>query len=146
MSSLSLVTLGVADLDRSVAFYTALGWRRSSASVEGTVAFMRGGTVVLSLYGREDLARDAGVPMPVTGHAAPISLAMNVASVAGVDAALATAAGAGGRVVRAGHRTAWGGYIGYALDPDGHVWEFAHNPGFGLLDDGRVVLPDDQQA
>jgi predicted lactoylglutathione lyase len=142
MPTVSLVTLGVADLERSTAFYAALGWQRSPVSVEGTVAFMQGSTIVLSLYGRDDLAADAGVAMPVTGHAAPISLAVNVSSEADVDAALATAASAGGRVVRSAYPTEWGGYIGYVADPDGHLWEFAHNPGFGLLDDGRVVLPD----
>lgn len=142
MPTISLVTLGVTDLDRSTAFYAALGWRRSPVSVEGTVAFMQGSTVVLSLYGRDDLAADAGVAMPATEHAAPLSLAMNVPSEADVDAALATAASAGGHVVRSAYHTDWGGYIGYVADPDGHLWEFAHNPGFGLLDDGRIVLPE----
>lgn len=142
MPTVSLVTLGVADLERSTAFYTALGWERSSASVEGTVAFMQGGTVVLSLYGRDDLATDAGIAIPVTGQTASISLAMNVRTEADVDRAVATAVSAGGRVVRPAYHTDWGGYIAYVADPDGHLWEFAHNPGFGLLDDGRVVLPD----
>jgi predicted lactoylglutathione lyase len=146
MPTVSLVTLGVTDLERSTAFYAALGWQRSPVSVEGTVAFMQGSTIVLSLYGRDDLAADAGVSMPVTDHAAPISLAVNVPSEAAVDAALATAASAGGRVVRSGYHTDWGGYVGYAADPDGHLWEFAHNPGFRLLDDGRVVLPEGDAA
>lgn len=142
MPTVSLITLGVADLERSAAFYTALGWHRSTASVAGEVVFMQGDSIVLSLYGRDDFAADAGVAMPAAEHAAPVSLAMNVSSEADVDAALATAAAAGGQVVRSAYHTDWGGYIGYAADPDGHLWEFAHNPGFRLLDDGRVVLPE----
>lgn len=140
MAHISLVTLGVSDLERAAAFYAALGWRRSPASVPGEVVFLQGGTVVLSLFGRDDFAADTGLDLSAEGTA-PVALAMNVASEGGVDDVLAAAAAAGGRVVIPGHRAAWGGYTSYLADPDGHLWEIAHNPGFGLNDDGRLVLP-----
>ncbi|HSK24695.1 MAG TPA: VOC family protein [Egicoccus sp.] len=140
----SLVTLGVADLARAEAFYTALGWRRSDASVDGVVSFMRGGPMVLSLWGRDELAGDAG--LAAGGLAAgpgPTALACNLPDEASVDAAIAAAAEAGGRVTRPAVRADWGGYSGYVADPDGHLWEFAHNPGFPLRPDGSIRLPDE---
>jgi predicted lactoylglutathione lyase len=142
MPHVSLITLGVADLCRATSFYERLGWQRSSASVEGTVAFLRGGAVVLGLFGREDLAREAGLEPASDAGDASIALAMNVESEAAVDAALKTASDAGGRITKPAERADWGGYSGYVVDPDGHLWEIAHNPGFPLLSDGRVQLPD----
>lgn len=142
MSYVSLVTLGVEDLADATRFYEAMGWRRSSASVDGTVAFLRGGAVVLSLFGREELAADAGVA-PSSGGGAAIALAMNVATEGAVDETLAAAARAGGRVTKPAQRSDWGGYSGYFEDLDEHLWEVAHNPGFALLPDGRVQLPDE---
>jgi uncharacterized protein len=139
---ISLVTLGVSDLAAATRFYETLGWRRSSASVDGTVAFLRGGAVVLGLLGREDLAADAGVP-PSEGVGTGVALAMNVATASAVDETLAAAARAGGRITQPARRTDWGGYSGYFEDLDGHLWETAHNPGFELLSDGRIVLPDE---
>jgi uncharacterized protein len=139
----SLITLGVDDLDRATRFYEAWGWRRSSASVEGTVAFLRGGAVVLALFGRDDLASDAGVTPAPAGHG-PVALATNLADEQAVDASLATPVAGGGTLPKPAVRAAWGGYSGYVADPDGHLWEVAHNPGFPLLEDGRVRLPDDQ--
>ena len=142
MAHVSLITLGVDDLDRATRFYEDLGWLRSSASVAGTVAFLGGGAVVLGLFGREGLALDAGVP-PVGAGPASIALAMNLESPQAVDEAMATAEQAGARITKPAVTTDWGGYSGYFLDPDGHLWEVAHNPGFGLLADGRIELPDD---
>lgn len=142
MPHISLVTLGVDDLARAIAFYEALGWRRSSASVDGVVAFLEGGAVVLGLFGRADLADDARVdPGPSDAHG-DVALATNVASEAVVDSVLRAAQDAGGQVTKAGQRAEWGGYSGYFRDPDGHLWEVAHNPHFGLDDDGRVTLPN----
>lgn len=145
MAHISLVTLGVRDLERSAAFYAALGWRRSKASVPGEVVFLQGTAIVLSLFGRDDFAAETGVDLAGEGSA-PVALAMNVASEGAVDEVLATAAAAGGRIVVPGHRAEWGGYTSHLADPDGHLWEIAHNPGFGLHDDGRVVLPDSDTA
>lgn len=142
MAHISLITLGVEDLARATRFYEALGWRRSAASVAGTVTFLEGGSVVLALYGREDLAADAGLAAPLAAPGpAPVALAVNVANPAEVDHELAQAELAGGVVTRPPRTTDWGGYSGYFTDPDGHVWEVAYNPGFPLLADGRVLLP-----
>ncbi|RTL71936.1 MAG: VOC family protein [Hyphomicrobiales bacterium] len=137
---LSLVTLGVANVARSRAFYERLGFVASPAS-NADVTFFSAGGVVLSLFGREALAADAGVenttPAPFSG----ITLAHNVASEPEVDAALAAAAAAGGRIVKPAQRAFWGGWTGYFADPDGHLWEVAHNPHFPLDASGAVVLP-----
>jgi uncharacterized protein len=142
VAHVSLITLGVDDLAGATRFYEAMGWRRSSASVDGTVAFLRGGAVVLGLFGREDLAADAGVS-PSSGSGPTVAFAMNVATADAVDETLAAAARAGGRISKAAQRTDWGGYSGYFEDVDGHLWEVAFNPGFGLTPDGRVLLPDE---
>jgi uncharacterized protein len=144
VAHVSLITLGVEDLARASAFYEALGWHRSDASVEGTIAFLRGGAIVLALFGRGELAEEAGVDLPPAGPG-PVALAMNVEAEATVDATLATAEAAGGRITSAARRAEWGGYSGYFCDPDGHLWEVAHNPTFRLLGDGRVVLPDEDE-
>lgn len=142
MPHISLVTLGVGDLDRAVAFYEALGWRRSPASVPGTVAFFHG-TPVLALFGRDALADDAGLPVAPVAVPGATALAMNVATPDEVDKTLAAAEAAGAMVSQPARDTDWGGRSGYFLDPDAHLWEVAHNPGFGLLPDGRVELPGD---
>jgi catechol 2,3-dioxygenase-like lactoylglutathione lyase family enzyme len=143
MDHVSLITLGVSDLDRATRFYEQLGWKRSSASVEGTVAFLRGGSVVIGLFGRDDLAEEAGVDLPPPGASAAVALAANLESEQAVDAAMTAAAAAGGRITKPATRQDWGGYSGYVADPDGHLWEVAHNPGFRLLPDGQVRLPDE---
>jgi uncharacterized protein len=142
MAHISLITLAVDDLNASTRFYETMGLRRSSASVDGTVAFLRGGAVVLGLFGREALAEDAGVAPSSDGGPA-VALAMNVPNEQIVDETLDAAARAGGRISKAAHRTDWGGYSGYFEDLDGHLWEVAHNPGFRLMADGRVLLPDE---
>jgi uncharacterized protein len=138
MSHISLVTLGVTDLSRATAFYEALGWQRSAASVEGAVTFFRG-TPVLALFGLDDLAADALLPTsPSPGGTA---FALNVADEGSVDAYLSAAERAGASITKPPERTAWGGYSGYFRDPDGHLWEVAHNPGFPLDEQGRISLP-----
>jgi uncharacterized protein len=140
MTYVSLVTLGVDDLERATSFYEALGWRRSTASVAGTVAFFHG-TPALALFGRADLAADARLPAP-SGPVQPSSaLAMNVADEGDVDRVVALAERHGAGVCASPHATAWGGYAAYFRDPDGHLWEVAHNPFFELGPDGRVTLP-----
>lgn len=135
----SLVTLGVTDLARSIAFYERLGFRRRAASADG-VGFFEAGAVALAVYPAADLANDAGLE---TGRAtSAVSLAWNCASPDAVDAALALAAEVGAAIHKRGHTVSWGGYIGYFADPDGHLWEVAYNPGFPLGNDGRLTLPD----
>jgi catechol 2,3-dioxygenase-like lactoylglutathione lyase family enzyme len=134
---LSLVTLGVADLARSKAFYEGLGWRTGAAPGDDVVFFQAGCTIV-ALWGREQLAEDSVVED--TGGWGGITLAYNTRSPAEVDAVLAEAEAAGGRIGRAGAPTFWGGYSGVFVDPDGHPWEVAHNPGWTLDADGSVRL------
>jgi predicted lactoylglutathione lyase len=137
----SLITLGVEDLVRSKAFYEAMGWR--GQQVEDTVFFQAGGLAVV-LWARAKLAEDAGVGdvQGGPGRLAGVVLAHNVCSPEEVDAIVATAARSGGRVTRPPRQTFYGGYAGYFADPDGHLWEVAHNPGFALADDGTLTLPD----
>lgn len=139
---LHLVTLGVADLARAVAFYEAFGLVRRGKAHEN-VAFFEAGGVILSLYPGEALARDAEVS-DVAGPDAfrGITLASNTASQAEVDALMDRAASLGAHVLRAAQPVFWGGYMGYFADPDGHVWEIAHNPFFPFDDHGRLVVPD----
>lgn len=135
---LTLITLGVADVARARAFYEALGFKAARASQE-SVAFLPAGGVVLALWGRAALAEDAGVAETPTGFAG-IALAHNARSEADVDKALAEAAAAGAKLIKPAQKTFWGGYAGYFADPDGHLWEVAHNPYFRLGADGRVEL------
>jgi hypothetical protein len=137
---LSLVTLGVADLPRARAFYEALGWRASSAS-RPSVTFFHGSGAVLALFGRGELAADAGVPDSPPGFPG-VALACNLASREEVDAFHARAVAAGGRSVKPPGQVFWGGYSGYFADPDGHLWEVAHNPFFPLDEQGLVQLPE----
>jgi catechol 2,3-dioxygenase-like lactoylglutathione lyase family enzyme len=137
---LSLVTLGVTDVERSRAFYEALGWR--GQTVEETVFFQLGGQALV-LWGRDKLAADAGVPddQGDTGFAG-ITLAQNVRSPDEVDDIVARAVTAGATVTRSAAPTFYGGYAAYFRDLDGHLWEVAPNPGFTLTDDGSLELPD----
>jgi catechol 2,3-dioxygenase-like lactoylglutathione lyase family enzyme len=137
---ISLVTLGVSDVGRSRRFYEALGWKASGASVEGTVFFQLGG-MVLSLFGRDALAEDAGLSSHGSGFGG-ITLAQNVSSEEAVDQLLAEAERAGARILKPAQRAFWGGYTGYFADPDGHPWEIAWNPGFTLEPNGRLRLPE----
>src|SRR5262245_56845990 len=121
---LSLITLGVADIDVSRDFYVRLGWR-PTYEVEETI-FFQAGSVILGLWGREKLASDSGV---VDGGGwGGIALAQNVRSPDEVDAVIATARVAGARIAREPAPTPWGGYSGVFVDPDGHPWEVAYNP------------------
>ena len=133
----SLVTLGVSDLPRSVAFYRALGWEPREDEHDDVFFFPAGGLVV-ALWGRRSLAEDSGVPDG--GGWGGVTLAHNVRSPQQVDQVLAQARAAGARIAREGAATFWGGYSGVFVDPDGHPWEVAHNPGWTLRDDGSVQL------
>lgn len=137
---ISLMTLGVADLDRARRFYEALGWR--GQQVTETV-FFQAGAMALVLWGRDKLADDAGIDdAGSTDGFGGISLAHNVRSRDEVDDIVERAGAAGATVTREPAETFYGGYAGCFEDPDGHVWEIAHNPGFTLADDGSLVLPD----
>jgi catechol 2,3-dioxygenase-like lactoylglutathione lyase family enzyme len=136
----SLVTLGVRDVARSTAFYEALGWPLSPASVPGEVSFFATDGGLLGLWGEDALVEDTGLPAPAPGFRGT-SLAINLESPAEVDAAFEQVREAGGVVVKAPEPTPWGGYVGYFQDPDGHLWEIAHNPAWPIGPDGRPRLP-----
>jgi uncharacterized protein len=134
----SLITLGVTDLERSRAFYEALGWTTGAQPGDDVVFFKAGGCVV-ALWDRARLAEDSGV---VDGGGwGGITLAHNVRSPAEVDAVIEEARAAGATIPRVGAETFWGGYSGVFVDPDGHPWEVAHNPRWTLGEDGSVTLP-----
>lgn len=135
---ISLVTLGVRDLDRAIAFYAALGWSRHPSSVEGEVAFYQSGGMVLALWSRASLAADSGVSD--AGGWGGVTLAHNVRRKDEVDAVIALAEKAGAKVARPPAPTPWGGYSGVFVDVDGHPWEVAVNPAWPLGDDGDVRL------
>ncbi|TBW32315.1 VOC family protein [Siculibacillus lacustris] len=137
---LSMVTLGVADVAAATAFYEALGLVRGAPS-EAAVTFFDMDGVILALYGRAALADDAGVAAMGDGFRG-LALAWNVTGAAAVDAAIARAVAAGGRLVKAPERAFWGGYSGYFADPDGHLWEVADNPGFPFDERGALRLPE----
>lgn len=125
---ISMITLGVRDLQRSIAFYErGLGLPRMDSPPE--VAFFTLNGTWLGLYGREALARDALVPEGSGGFAG-FSLAHNVSTEHEVDQVMAQAASAGAMITKPAQKTDWGGYAGYFTDPDGYLWEVAHNPLF----------------
>ena len=125
-ANISIVTLGVEDLAAATAFYEKLGWRNSSASQE-SVTFLQGHSVVLGLYGRNDLAEDIGVDPAGSGFRGA-SLALNLPDRAGVDQFFAHAVSCGATATKQPQDVFWGGYSGYFSDLDGHLWEVAHNP------------------
>ena len=135
----TLISLGVADLERSGAFYKSLGWRTDRELPE--VKFFRLKGLMLGLIGNEALAVDQGRPGATLGSGA-IALAQNYRSPAEVDAAFATAVSAGATVLKKPEKAHWGGYSGYYADPDGHVWEIAHNPFWPLDEDGSLAEPE----
>lgn len=136
----TLITLGVSNLDRARRFYKAIGWQEHAES-QPTIAFYQMHGSVLALFDRTALAADQGRPEAVLGVGA-VTLAQNFASEAEVDAAFDGAISAGATSLKRPEKVFWGGYSGYWADPDGHVWEVARNPFWPLAVDGSVILPD----
>lgn len=153
---ISIITLGVEDLDRAVRFYEAMGLKRHQGITDG-VAFFQMGGLILALWPRDELATDAGVgqvepvysrtsagaatieSLPVFSN---VALAYNTRSEAEVDEILAKAAQAGGRVIKPAQRAIFGGRQGYFTDTEGNLWEVAHNPAFPIDAEGRIRLPE----
>lgn len=135
---ISLVTLGVDDLGRARGFYEALGWRPVEA-MEGMACYQLHGQALM-LFGRAELAADQGRPGADLGTGA-MTLAQNFDTREEVDAAYAAALAAGASALKIPEPVFWGGYSGYFTDPDGHVWELAHNPFWPLSRDGSLTLP-----
>ncbi len=134
---LSLVTLGVRDLQRARAFYEAVGWRTRAEPADDVVFFQAGGMIV-ALWSRKSLAEDSGVED--AGGWGGVTLAYNTRSPQEVDATVEEARRAGARIAREPAATFWGGYSGVFVDPDGHPWEVAHNPHWTVREDGTVSL------
>jgi predicted lactoylglutathione lyase len=134
----SLVTLGVSDYARAKAFYEALGWS-AALDIEDTAFFQADGAVLV-LWARDKLAEDTGISDDGARWGG-IVLAHNVRSREEVDEVIEQARSNGAEISREPSETFYGGYAGAFLDLDGHPWEVAHNPGFGLDDVGRIVLP-----
>lgn len=139
MLRLSMITLGVANVAASTAFYEALGLKKSEASQE-SVTFFQAGTCVLGLYERSALAEDGQASGLWSGNGG-FSLSYNVGSEAAVDAVIAKAERQGARILKRPQTVFWGGYHGYFADPDGHLWEIAYNPFCPVDHDGRMALP-----
>jgi uncharacterized protein len=140
--SLSLITLGVSDDERAKSFYATLGWS-PALEIEETAFFQANG-VVLVLWARAKLATDSGIAHDARWSG--ITLAHNVASREEVDEVIEQARNTGATIAREPSETFYGGYAGVFRDLDGHAWEVAHNPGFGLAADGSVLLGERSQA
>lgn len=134
---ISLITLGYRDYRRARDFYAALGWTDAVTPDEEVVFFQAGG-LVFALWDRAKLAADSAVTDG--GGWGGVTLAYLVGSAGEVDEVLARAQAAGGTVPRPAGKTFWGGYSGIFVDPEGHPWEVAHNPGWTLRADGTVSL------
>lgn len=125
---MSMITLGVSDLEKAIKFYEAgLGFPKMDSPPE--VAFFTLNGTWLGLFSRDALAADAGVASPGTGFKG-FTISHNVASEGEVIAILEQAVGAGAALIKPAQKTSWGGFAGYFQDPDGHLWEIAHNPFF----------------
>jgi catechol 2,3-dioxygenase-like lactoylglutathione lyase family enzyme len=137
---LSLITLGVADVGRAQAFYESLGWQLDGGVDDESdhVAFFQTSGIIFALWDRGKLEKDSAVED--SGGWGGVTLAHNVGSPAEVDAVLDEAQQAGATIGRPGTPTFWGGYSGIFIDPDGHPWEIAHNPGWTVHEDGRTTL------
>ena len=120
----SLITLGVTDMDRAGAFYEALGWTRVETQ-DGVIAFDLIGAT-LGLYPRDALAKELGLPEEALGHGAMV-LSYNVREKEDVAPILARAEEAGGKILKPAQDVFWGGYHGHFSDPDGHIWEVSWN-------------------
>jgi Predicted lactoylglutathione lyase len=142
---ISIVTLGVDDLDRAVRFYEAMGLERNRKITEG-VAFFQMGGMILALWPRAEMAADIGEGDGDHERAATasssVALAYNTRTEPEVGLILEMAEKAGGRIVKPAQRAFFGGVQGYFRDTEGNLWEVAHNPGFPLDEQGRISLPE----
>jgi predicted lactoylglutathione lyase len=136
---ISIVTIGVRDVERSVRFYEALGWIKRGSSIPGEIAWFGTADSYLGIFGWTELADDANIEGPTRGSFGGVTLAINVESRGAVDAAIDEAIAAGGSLLKPGTEFPFG-YSGYFADPDGHAWEVCWNPGFPLGPDGRITI------
>ena len=134
----SLITLGVGDLPRAVAFYGALGWEPDNDFEAQDVAFYQVPGIIFALWHRDELAADSAVSDP--GGWGGVTLAYNTSTTEQVDAVIAEAEAAGATISRRPGDTFYGGYSGVFVDPDGHPWEVAYNPRWRVTEDGHTRL------
>lgn len=142
-ANLAIVTLGVADLERSIRFYRDLGWEMRGDQADRIVWFKTSGSWI-GLFGYDALADDAhldAVPADDLPAYRGITLAINLPSEDEVDLAFVRVREVGGTIVKPPTRAEWGGYSGYFADPDGTLWEIAFNPGFPIDEQGRIEIP-----
>jgi predicted lactoylglutathione lyase len=139
----TVVTLGVNDMHKSIAFYEALGFARKFRATGEAVAFFDTGATVIGLFPWDQLAQDVTLPEnPRPKAFRGMTLAWNCNSSEEVDAVLDFAISKGAELIKAAHKTDYGGYSGYFADPDGHPWEAVVAPNIEVGDDRRVQLPD----
>ena len=140
---IGIVTLGVADIARSRAFYEAIGWERCESSMD-EICWFRTADSYLGLFSNDDLAGDIGIAQGGAVAAGDafrgITLAINLETAEAVGAALDDAVAAGGSILKPATDVIFG-ISGYFADPDGHVWEVAYNPSFPIDPDGRIAIP-----
>jgi catechol 2,3-dioxygenase-like lactoylglutathione lyase family enzyme len=142
-ANFTIVTLGVADLERSARFYRDLGWEQRGDVSDGITWFKTSGSWV-GIFGHDALAEDVGLettPEEDLPAFRGVTLAINLASEDAVDLAFVRVREVGGKIVKPPTRAPWGGYSGYFADPDGHLWEIAHAPGFSVDEHGRIDIP-----
>jgi uncharacterized protein len=137
---LSLITLGISDLERARKFYEALGWKTGAEEADDVV-FFQAGCMVFALWGREQLAEDSAVS--VGSGWGGITLAYNTRSQEEVDQVIEQARKAGATIGREPAETFWGGYSGVFIDPDGYPWEVAHHPHWTIEENGALTIPRD---
>ncbi|WP_274424724.1 VOC family protein [Chelativorans sp. YIM 93263] len=145
---ISIITLGVDDLERAVRFYEAMGLERNERFTEG-VAFFQMGGMALALWPRDELAADVGRENYRASHGqaggddfSGVALAYNTREEWEVSDTLERAEKAGGRIVKPAQRAFWGGVQGYFEDTEGNLWEVAHNPDFPIDAEGNITLPE----
>ena len=134
---ISIITIAVDDLDRMAKFYQAMGLTRHR--IDDGVAFFQMGGAILGLFPRPSAEEDAGIAFGTAPSR--VYLAYNTRSDAEVDEVLAEAGQAGGSIVKPAGRAFWGGWYGYFADPEGNLWEVAHNPDFPIDASGNIALP-----
>lgn len=137
-SRVSIVTLGVRDVTRSVAFYAAIGWERCISSMD-EIAWFRTADTYIGIFAWDELAADANLSSPTRVSFGGKTLAINIETPGAVDDALAEAVAAGGSILKPGTDLPFG-YGGYFADPDGHPWEVCYHPGFPIGPDGRITI------
>lgn len=134
----SIITIAASDVEKLAHFYEGMGLKRHPG-FGNEVEFFQMGSAILALFRRADAEADAGVSF--ADGPSCIYLAYNTRSEAEVDDVLTEAEAAGGKVVKAAGRAFWGGWYGYFADPEGNLWEVAHNPAFPLDETGNICLP-----